>query len=100
MATGTLQWGPVLLGKSVLSDPILLGGEVLIVAQGGDICRIDPKDGSATATRTNTPTPTATATPTPTATATATATPTATPTPTATATATPASARLCESVPQ
>src|SRR5207244_2842758 len=71
---GSRQWGPTLLGKTVLSDPFLLqatsaspspaasespapspgatGGagaaEVLIVAQGGDICRLDPVDGSPT----------------------------------------------------
>ena len=78
---GTRQWGPTLLGKSVLSNPFLLArtispsvttgpspspaaaspsatpgataggmavGEtvVLIVAQGGDLCTIDPADGS------------------------------------------------------
>ncbi len=56
---GTQQWGPTLLGKTVLSDPFLLESattpsptpgtetsEVLVVAQGGDLCRIDPVDGS------------------------------------------------------
>lgn len=57
---GTRQWGPTLLGRPVLSDPVLLEGattpsptpgaetgvEVLVVAQGGDLCRIDPVDGS------------------------------------------------------
>jgi len=70
-ADGTRQWGPTLLGKTVLSDPFLLqapsaspspaasespaaspaatagaGVEVLIVAQGGDLCRLDPADGT------------------------------------------------------
>jgi len=60
---GTRQWGPTLLGKTVLSDPLLLerttapsptsdaetASEVLIVAQGGDVCRLDPADGSPVA---------------------------------------------------
>ena len=75
---GSRQWGPTLLGKTVLSDPFLLqttsasptpapsespaaspspspaatgaagGAEVLIVAQGGDLCRLNPADGSPT----------------------------------------------------
>lgn len=72
-ADGSLQWGPTLLGKTVLSDPFLLQspsgaanpaasaaspgstagavqtGEVLIVAQGGDLCRVNPVDGTPTA---------------------------------------------------
>jgi outer membrane protein assembly factor BamB len=57
---GGLNWGPIVLGKTVLSDPFLLQTatsatptaaaageqELLIVAQGGDLCRIDPADGS------------------------------------------------------
>jgi outer membrane protein assembly factor BamB len=53
-------WGPTALGKTILSDPYLLqsnvtasptraadgGTELLISAQGGDICRIDPSNGS------------------------------------------------------
>jgi len=60
---GTQKWGPTLLGKTVLSDPFLLvpeaspsptgtetaATEVLILAQGGDLCRIDPADGSPVA---------------------------------------------------
>ncbi|HEV8574105.1 MAG TPA: hypothetical protein VGR43_05285, partial [Dehalococcoidia bacterium] len=51
------------LGKTVLSDPFLLertsapsptsgaegASEVLVVAQGGDLCRFDPTDGSPVA---------------------------------------------------
>jgi outer membrane protein assembly factor BamB len=57
---GSPKWGPTVLGKTVLSDPFLLQAaatatpatdvqgvaELLIVAQGGDLCRIDPADGS------------------------------------------------------
>ena len=87
---GSRQWGPTLLGKTVLSDPFLLqpasaspspaasespaaspsptspespaasplaspaptraaAAEVLIVAQGGNLCRLDPADGTPTA---------------------------------------------------
>jgi len=48
--TGTTIWGglerPTYLSKRVLSDPLLLDDEVLIVAQGGDLCRLNPEDGS------------------------------------------------------
>jgi outer membrane protein assembly factor BamB len=57
---GQVVWGPTALGKTILSDPYLLQSsgdasptpdadgetELLISAQGGDICRIDPRDGS------------------------------------------------------
>lgn len=60
---GTQLWGPTLLGKTVLSDPFLLereaspspddgvASQVIIVAQGGDVCRLDPADGSPTEAR-------------------------------------------------
>jgi outer membrane protein assembly factor BamB len=59
---GGLDWGPTLLNKTVFADPFLLqllstatptaaageGGaaQLLILAKGGDFCRIDPADGS------------------------------------------------------
>jgi len=62
---GTTLWAPTPTGKTVLSDPFLLqstsspspaagdegSGEVLILAQGGDLCRIDPADGSPVGAR-------------------------------------------------
>jgi outer membrane protein assembly factor BamB len=49
--SGTLNWSaPAALGKTVLSNPIadspILGEEVFISAQGGDLFRIDPAAGS------------------------------------------------------
>ena len=57
---GSRRWGPTLLGKTVFSDPLLVQAapsatpatdvqgesEVLIFAQGGDLCRIHPADGT------------------------------------------------------
>ncbi|HEU4760007.1 MAG TPA: PQQ-binding-like beta-propeller repeat protein [Dehalococcoidia bacterium] len=45
-ATGALKWGPQLLNRTVLSDPLAFGDSVLIVAQGGDLFRIDPSGGA------------------------------------------------------
>jgi outer membrane protein assembly factor BamB len=52
--TGTLKWsGPAVLGKTVLANPMFIEGdpnsieddEVLILAQGGDLFRLDPATG-------------------------------------------------------
>jgi outer membrane protein assembly factor BamB len=76
---GGSEWGPTALGKTVFADPFLLqagsqaptatGGtataagtqtpnsdgdgaiELVILAKGGDICRIDPVDGSPTGSK-------------------------------------------------
>jgi outer membrane protein assembly factor BamB len=37
---------PALLEKTVLSDPLVLEGRVLISAEGGDLFAVDPDDGS------------------------------------------------------
>ncbi len=47
-ATGAVKWGPQILGKTVLSDPLALEDGVLIVAQGGELFRIDPAGGLST----------------------------------------------------
>jgi hypothetical protein len=45
-ASGKAAWGPTVLNKTVLSDPVLLGDKVLIVAEGGDLFTVTPADGA------------------------------------------------------
>ncbi len=45
-ATGQKRWGPTEIGATVLSDPVLFGDKVLVMAQGGDLHSINPSDGA------------------------------------------------------
>lgn len=45
---GRQKWGPTLLNKTVLADPLSLSDDsVMIVATGGDLFRIDPNTGAS-----------------------------------------------------
>ncbi len=44
--TGQKRWGPTEIGTTVLSDPILFGDKVLVMAQGGGLHSINPADGA------------------------------------------------------
>ena len=63
---GGQEWGPTDLGKTIFADPYLLEGggsaspspaalgsesQLVILAQGGDVCRLDPTDGSPAGAR-------------------------------------------------
>ena len=46
-ANGSQKWAQEILNKKLLADPVLLQDQVLLVAEGGDLYRVDPEAGTS-----------------------------------------------------